>query len=446
MGKPRAALEHAFDGLVGPTHHYAGLSLGNLASTEHAGRVGNPRAAALQGLRKMRQVHELGSGQAVLPPHERPYVPWLRRLGFAGSDADVLERAYRSDPALLSTASSASAMWTANAATVAASQDTRDGRLHLTAANLVSMLHRSLEADTTTRVLRAIFADDERFCVHDALPGHPEFSDEGAANHTRLTCGDRALNLFAWGRAPDVPLAPKRFPARQTRAASEAIVRLHELSEEVALTWQQDPDGIDAGAFHTDVLAVGSGSFLMLHERAFVNPEALLAELWARLGAELRVVIAREAELPAADAVACYPFNSALVPLPNGELVLLAPEESRTNRSVAAFLDRVVHEPNPVTGIIYVDVKDSMRNGGGPACLRLRVPLTETERAALRGRVLFDSALDAQLSAWVARHYRDRLVQRDLTDPAFLLETREALDALTQILKLGSIYEFQRAP
>lgn len=446
MEDPRAALEHAFDGLVGPTHHYAGLSLGNLASTQHAGRLGNPRAAALQGIAKMRRVHELGGGQAVLPPHERPYLPWLRRLGFGGSDAEVLEQAYRADPALLSTASSASAMWTANAATVAASSDARDARLHFTPANLVSMLHRSLEVDTTTRVLRTIFADEERFLVHDALPAHAEFSDEGAANHTRLVTSRGAVNLFAWGRAPDVALAPKRFPARQSRAASEALIRLHQLPDERALAWQQDPEGIDAGAFHTDVLAVGSGRFLMLHERAFVNPEALVTELRARLGDELSVVMAREAELPVADAVACYPFNSALVPLVHGELIVLAPEESRINRSAAAFLERVVNEPNPVTGVVYVDVNDSMRNGGGPACLRLRVPLTNAERGALRGRVLFDPSLDAQLSAWVSRHYRDRLAQRDLTDPAFLRETREALDALTQLLKLGSIYEFQRSP
>ena len=446
MEDPRAALEHAFDGLVGPTHHYAGLSLGNLASTQHAGRLGNPKAAALQGIAKMRTVHELGGGQAVLPPHERPYLPWLRRLGFGGSDVDVLEQAYRADPALLSTASSASAMWTANAATVAASSDVRDARLHFTPANLVSMLHRSLEAETTTRLLRTIFADEERFCVHDALPAHPEFSDEGAANHTRLVTSQGSLNVFAWGRAPGVALAPKRFPARQSRAASEAVIRLHQLPDERALTWQQDPEGIDAGAFHTDVLAVGSGRFLMLHERAFVNGEALVSELRSRLGEELSVVLAREAELPVADAVGCYPFNSALVPLANGDLIVLAPEESRLNRNAAAFLERVANEPNPVTKVVYVDVNDSMRNGGGPACLRLRVPLSAAERSAMRGHVLFDSSLDAKLSAWVSRHYRDRLAQRDLTDPAFLRETREALDALTQLLKLGSIYDFQRSP
>ncbi|HET9932782.1 MAG TPA: N-succinylarginine dihydrolase, partial [Polyangiaceae bacterium] len=330
--------------------------------------------------------------------------------------------------------------------TVAASRDTADGRLHFTPANLVSMLHRSLEAETTTRVLRTIFAADERFCVHEPLPAHPEFSDEGAANHTRLVTSRGSLNLFAWGRAPDVALTPKRFPARQSRSASEAVIRLHQLPDERVLTWQQDPDGIDAGAFHTDVLAVGSGSFFMMHERAFVHCEAFTAELRARLGDELAVVTARETELPVADAVGCYPFNSALIPLSNGDLIVLAPEESRANPNAAAFLDRVVSEPNPVSRVVYVDVNDSMRNGGGPACLRLRVPLSDAERSALRGRVLFDSALDAQLTSWVSRHYRDRLAQRDLLDPAFLRESREALDALTQLLKLGSIYDFQRSP
>ena len=45
-----------FDGLAGTTHSYAGLSAGNLAAMPHAGQLGNPRAAALEGLAKMRLV------------------------------------------------------------------------------------------------------------------------------------------------------------------------------------------------------------------------------------------------------------------------------------------------------------------------------------------------------------------------------------------------------
>jgi succinylarginine dihydrolase len=277
------------------------------------------------------------------------------------------------------------------------------------------------------------------------LPGHPEFSDEGAANHTRLVTEQGALNLFGWGRAANVEARPLRFPARQARAASEAVVRAHGLSDDRSLLWQQAPSGIDAGAFHSDVLAVGSGSFLMLHESAFVDTPALIEELRRRLGDTFSLVLAEDSELGLADAVACYPFNSALVPLEDGSLVLLAPEESAQNPQARAFLTRVLDEANPVSRIVYVNVNDSMQNGGGPACLRLRVPLGERERAAVGARVFFDAALESALDAWVRRHYRDRLTQRDLTDPQFLRESREALDALSALLELGSIYDFQRA-
>jgi succinylarginine dihydrolase len=380
----------------------------------------------------------------VLPPHERPYLPALRRLGFGGTDAQVLAKAHGVNPALLSAASSASSMWAANAATVAASSDTGDGRLHFTPANLVSMFHRSLEAETTTRLFRRIFADTARFAVHDALPPHPDFADEGAANHTHLSTARGSAHLFAFGRAEGGTGGPTRFPARQTRAASAAVARLHELEESGVVLWQQHPDGIDQGAFHTDVLAVGSSNLLLVHELAFVDLPALKARLRSALGDELRVVVASEAELPARDAIKSYPFNSELVTGADGARYLVSPSESRENTAAARFLERLVSDERCVAGVVYVDVNGSMKNGGGPACLRLRVPLTENERNAIAASVFFDSALDSELSAWVRRHYRDRLALDDLVDPQFLDETRRALDELSTLLGLGSVYEFQK--
>src|SRR5690349_2574420 len=127
--------ELQFDGLVGPTHHYAGLSPGNLASQAHAGEASNPRAAALEGLTKMRRVRELGIVQAVLPPQPRPSVALLRRLGFTGTDVAVLSRALAEAPDLLHAASSASSMWAANAATVVPASDSADGKTHFVPAN-----------------------------------------------------------------------------------------------------------------------------------------------------------------------------------------------------------------------------------------------------------------------------------------------------------------------
>ena len=438
------AREYNFDGIVGPTHGYSGLSPGNLAATEHAGQPGNPRSAALQGLEKMRLVTKLGVRQAVLPPHPRPDVDALRRLGFAGDDAHVLERALRDEPELLAAAGSASAMWTANAATVAPSADSADHLVHFTPANLSAMFHRSLEAPVTTSVLRAIFADQNHFAVHDPLPAGTAFADEGAANHSRLFTAQGALHLLGWGHAgPARAALPTRHPARQSRAASAAIARLHAI-EERAVLWQQAPAGIDAGAFHSDVLAVGNANLFLLHEHAFVDPAALLAELRGRLGADFRSMLATESELPAAEAVRAYPFNSQLFTLPSGAMAILAPRESEQSEPARRFLERVVAEAGLVEAVHYVDVNASMKNGGGPACLRLRVVLEDRERAALRARVFFDDALGAELESWVRRHYRDRLVREDLADPKLLDESRRALDELTALLKLGSVYAFQR--
>jgi succinylarginine dihydrolase len=436
--------EYNFDGLVGPTHNYAGLSFGNVASQQHVGQAADPRGAALQGLAKMRFVASLGVGQAVLPPHERPSLRTLRRLGFRGSDEEVLTRAAR-DPELkdqlLRISSSAAAMWTANAATSVPAEDALDRRLHLIPANLTAMFHRSLEAETTARVLRAIFADQRRFEVHDPLPGGAHFADEGAANHTRLfVSGKPALHLFAWGRmafgGPSPAGEPVRYPARQTREASRALARLGQLDPARALFPQQHPAGIDAGAFHTDVVAVGSGNLLLLHEKAFVDPAALLE----RLREEGFVAhVATEKELPLASAVAAYPFNSQLLELPEGGMALVAPVESREDPRARAFL-----ESAPVKSVHYLDLRQSMENGGGPACLRQRIVLSDEDRAAVKARVFWDENLGADLEDWVNRHYRDRLTGADLADPLLVRSVMTALDELTRILRLGSVYDFQR--
>lgn len=437
--------EFNFDGLVGPTHNYGGLSAGNVASMSHGGQASNPRKAALQGLAKMRFVAGLGVGQGVLPPHPRPSLRTLHALGFHGSDEEVLAAAAKDGGQLLRLVSSAAAMWTANAATVAPSSDTADGRVHFTPANLQAMFHRSIEAPVTTRVLRAIFSDPTRFVVHDPLPGGGQFADEGAANHTRLATERGVVHLFAWGRSAfgGVP-GPSKYPARQTREASEAIARLHQLASARPLFVQQHPDGIDAGAFHTDVLAVGTGRCLLVHERAFADWPAVEANLRALLGDSLSIAYASDLELPVADAVATYPFNSQLIELADGTMTILAPADAERRPAAKAFLDRVVASDGPVKIVHYLDVRESMDNGGGPACLRLRVPLRDDETRSLGARALIDDALATELEAWVTRHYRDRLVAADLADPKLARETMAALDELTRVLRLGSVYEFQR--
>jgi succinylarginine dihydrolase len=439
--------EHHFDGIVGPTHNYGGLSHGNVASMTHEGQVANPRLAALEGLQKMRFLHSHGVGQGVLPPHDRPSLGTLRKLGFTGKDEEIIVAAAEHSEHLLRLVCSAAPMWCANAATVAPSCDTSDGLLHVTPANLNELFHRAIEAEVTARVLRALFADERRFVVHEPLPGAGHFADEGAANHMRFAAPEQeAVHLFAWGRSSlGEAAAVRRFPARQTREASEALARRHLLSPSRVVFAQQHPRGIDAGAFHTDVLGVSCDAFLMMHEIAFLDGPAVMHRLRALLGPALSVQVATEDEFPLADAVASYAFNSALVTLDNGSIMVLAPDESRENPRARAFLERVLESNNPVKRIEYFNLRQSMHNGGGPACLRLRVQLSEPEVAALGARLLFTAVLDDELVSWVKRHYRDRLVPGDLRDPNLARESFTALDELTKILQLGSIYDFQRA-
>jgi succinylarginine dihydrolase len=441
--------EYNFDGIPGPTHNYSGLAEGNLASGHNAGLIANPRAAALQGLAKMRALAARGFPQAVLPPHERPFVPALRALGFAGNDAAVLAAAARDAPAILAGCSSAAAMWVANAATVSPSADTHDGRVHFTPANLAAHFHRALEAPTSTAVLRAIFADEARFTVHEPLPAAPQFGDEGAANHTRLATQPAApgVEFFVYGRrgfggGP----TPTRFPARQTLESSQAIARRHRLDPSRVVFAQQNPVAIDAGVFHNDVIAVGHGPALLCHEHAFVDQDMVLAALAGRIGPAFTPIVVREREVSLADAVATYLFNSQLLARADGRLVLVAPADVRDNARVASFLDRLLETSGPVAEVLTFDLKQSMRNGGGPACLRLRIDLDSAERAAVRANVFLDDALASALEAWIRGHYRDRLAPADLADPCLLDESRRALDELSQLLRLGSVYPFQHLP
>ncbi|RAN39828.1 N-succinylarginine dihydrolase [Hyphomonas sp. GM-8P] len=437
-----SAREVNFDGLIGPSHNYGGLSDGNLASSRNAGDVSNPREAALQGLEKMRTLVRAGLTQGVLPPLPRPNFDLLVSAGFHGTDQQIIDQAAKRAPRLLKVAYSASSMWTANAATVSPSADTQDGRLHLTAANLSTMLHRSLEHPDTTASLQAIFGDDKHFSVHAALPMHPDFADEGAANHVRLCAshGAPGVELFVYGREPGEDRAG--FPARQTRLSAESIARAHGLKPDRAVIVRQSPEAINAGAFHNDVVCVGAADTLFFHEAAFENTEATLAELRSAATGlfDLKPVMVPDSEVSLEDAIRSYLFNSQLLVMPGeSRLVLVAPTEVQEADSTRAYCERLVAGNGPIGRVQYVDVRQSMRNGGGPACLRLRVVMTDAELAAChQGALLTEERIDA-LQAVVRTAYRDRLAPEDLADSSFADECRIAREALLDVLELEEL-------
>ncbi len=446
-GSVTAAVEANADGLVGPTHSFAGLSPGNLASAGNAGLVSSPRSAVKEGIGKMKQLADLGLPQFVLPPAARPDLDFLRTLGFAGSDAAVLERAWKDAPLLAAAASSASSMWAANAATVTPSADAADGRVHFTPANLLTNLHRSLEHRQTQRALARLFPDPARFAVHDALPEQPHFADEGAANHVRLCAdhGDPGVNMLVYGREA-YEAWEGHFPARQTLEASHAVARRHGAAR--AVFPRQSRRAIAAGAFHNDVVCVGARTCLFFHERAFEDTAAMRAEVARAAEGLFEPVFVEisEQDLPFADAVKSYLFNSMLIQRPGQDrLTLIAPVEVRETATARRVTEALVASNGPIGEVIFVDVRQSMRNGGGPACLRLRVVLTEAELAATNPAQRIDDALVARLNDWADRRYRDTLAVADLADPALVVEARTALDELTTILDLGTdFYPFQR--
>lgn len=440
--------EANFDGLVGPTHNYAGLSFGNVASQSNAAQISNPKDAAKQGLKKAKALADMGLVQGVLAPQERPDLHTLRRVGFSGSDADVLSQAAKASPVLLQACASASSMWTANAATVSPSADSADGKLHFTPANLVDKLHRSIEPATTGNILKAIFSDERYFAHHQHLPEHPHFGDEGAANHTRLChdYGQAGVEVFVYGRSvADLSRpAPVKYPARQTLEASQAVARLHQLSDDRTVYIQQNPDVIDQGVFHNDVIAVGNQNVLFYHEQAFLETQAKLAEIDKKMRGNMHFIEVPTSKVGVQDAVKSYLFNTQIVTLKDGSMAIIAPTDCQENAAVHAYLNELVTLNTPIKAVHYFDVKQSMQNGGGPACLRLRVAMNDTELAAVNPQVMMNDALFARLNQWVDKHYRDRLSTQDLADPQLLMESRTALDELTQIMNLGSVYQFQR--
>lgn len=432
-----------FDGLVGPTHNFSGLSYGNLASTRNRNEVAWPQQAAIQGLEKMRLLDELGIPQAILPPQLRPDLEFLGRCGFHGSPEQRIRQAAAADPFLLACASSSAFMWTANAATVSPAPDTADGRLHFTPANLLTGLHRSIESAQTGRVLQFLFSRMAAE-VHSALPPAVSLSDEGAANQMRMAPrhGRPGLEILVYGRDAwdSSEQTPRRFPARQTLQACQAVARLHQLDPDRVLFWKQSPQAIDQGVFHNDVVAVANENVLLCHQDAFEDQPTLLHDFQQRYReqyAEEPVIIQVPRDrVPLAEAVNTYLFNSQLVTTGPGTMTLVAPAECERSDSVRAMIDDILAGENPIQQVLFPDVRQSMQNGGGPACLRLRVLLNDQQLAQLHPGVRYTRQLEDQLRGWVESHYRETLTPADLHDPELYYESYRALKVLESILDL----------
>lgn len=416
-----ALVEINFDGIIGPSHNYAGLSVGNIASSTHAGETAYPREAALQGIAKMQHNLDLGLAQGFFMPLDRPNEAWLGSLATSVADAE---------PHLRAAALSASSMWAANAATVSPAPDAMDGKCHLTVANLQTMAHRSHEWPGTLAQLKLAFANDLHFSVHAPVPS--PFGDEGAANHMRLCAGHDSpgIEIFVYGKSGGP------FPARQHIEASKAVARKHGLSPDRAIFAQQAEVAIAAGAFHNDVVAVANERVLFTHEQAFEQPDRLYDAIRSAMpDAEIIIVPADRVSL--ADAIKSYLFNAQLVTLPkDGGMGLILPSEARENDAVWGYLTGLVAGNGPIRRLRPVDVRQSMANGGGPACLRLRVV---TDPVRVDPRFMATSQKLDEIARTVAKYWPESINPGQLSDPQLIATIRKARNRLLDICELSDL-------
>lgn len=429
-------IEANFDGLVGPSHHYGGLGVGNRASLGSHNKPSHPRAGALQGLEKMRAVAALGVPQFFLPPCDRPNLDWLRELGFGGSDADVMKEAGDSDVRLLSAAWSSAFMWTANAATVTPSADSGDGRLHISVANLASNLHRQQEAEERYQQLSRIFSEVPNAVVHQPLPSSYPLRDEGAANHMRLSDD---VNLQGAGQGlhvlVDGDAVTSGFLGRQSQQCGAAIARRHRLREEQVFLLHQHPEAVAAGVFHNDVIATSHQHLMIHHEKAFLDAKPALEKLEAvfrqRFGRDLLRIVVDESVLTLEDAVSSYLFNSQIVTNQNGTFTIICPENCRQVPAAQSLVQHwIADDENPIADVIYLPLDQSMANGGGPACLRLRVQLEADQLAAIPEAYRITDRRADELSAWIEKWYPESLELSELMDAQFAIHCLDAVAAM----------------
>ncbi|MDC0030205.1 N-succinylarginine dihydrolase [Pseudomonadota bacterium] len=432
-----------FDGLIGPTHNYAGLSQGNLASQKYFNQTSNPQAAALQGLDKMRLIMEQGIPQGFFLPHERPHLHTLRKLGFGGTDEEVINQAAKQNPALLKNVYSASSMWAANAATFSPSIDSYDQNIHITPANLNSMFHRSIEHEFTKVQLELMFGVAAQ--VHTPIKNISGYGDEGAANHLRVSAQHltSGFQIFVFGSSAFE--VHQGIIARQAEEISQAVSSQHQLDPDRVLFLKQSEQAINSGSFHNDIVSLANEEVFIFHQEAFadrIELERALHHLKDHVKGFHPIEILSE-DISLDNLVSSYLLNSQLITVKNNEMMMLLPEEVQNHPNCMRWLDEI-KSSSPIKHLEFVDIRQSMMNGGGPACLRFKTVVNNDEFDQINEKFLLSSKKLMDLRALVSKHYRDKLNSEDLLDIKLMRESYTFLDELTQLLDLGSIYNFQK--
>ncbi|RAP29346.1 succinylarginine dihydrolase [Candidatus Marinamargulisbacteria bacterium SCGC AG-414-C22] len=425
-----------FDAVIGPTYHFGGLSFGNTHSMSHQQQRSYPKKTALEGLHKMQRVSQLGFKQYVLPPQPRQFLSLLKAFGLVGDSTTEIQQFYHDYPKQFSAIFSASAAWVANAFIATPSCDTASQRVHITPANLVSNDHRKLELCYTTQQLQQLFLDSDFFKVNQAVK--QSCPDEGAANMIRLGTLTQGFYLFVYNVSQQDP-CHTRFPGRQSKEALSFIVKKHGINADRVCYLQQSFRAVDAGVFHNDVIAFGDQDVLVVHEHAYEDQSRMLGMLqdyYNRFYEKpLTIVEIAEKDLSLATAVTTYFFNSQFVKCPNDSYVLICPDTCKEDASIQRVITLLSAQLQAPLQVTYVSVSESLQNGGGPACLRGFVALTDSERHAMNSVYEFTPQCAEKLISFVQSHYPTTLDCADLCDVGMIQECQDIVNQLQLVFE-----------
>ena len=423
--------EYNLDSMIGPTHHFGGLSKGNLASMAHQFQMSSPKKAALEGLEKMRLAHEIGQNQLWFPPQRRPIFDAM--INGAGSDIDKVRWAFDNNPELLSQLFSSSAMWMANNATVSGSADSSDGLVHVIPANLSTLAHRRVEVAQNLILLNYAFFT-KQFKVHPPLSHR--FRDEGAANHMQFSTDghSKSLHLFVYNRSKsgdEDKYLP--FPLRQSYEASRSLAKAMNIPETQTLICRQLATSVQKGVFHHDVVGMSHQDVLIIHELALEDQDHTLQLLQTMsqniLKKKLTIIQVSSEQLSLKEALDTYFFNSQFIKDQDGNVHLICAQQCNNHPKVSLLVDDLIAQ-KVIEKVHYISLSESMMNGGGPACLRLRLPLTSKEFSNIPNCFKFSDEKYQEMVHFVHQFYPNQVRLADFIQINFLKKMNQLFDGL----------------
>jgi len=117
-------------------------------------------------------------------------------------------------------------------------------------------------------------------------------------------------------------------------------------------------------------------------------------------------------------------------------MTLVVPSECQDNQPVWNWLQQMLAGNGPIRHVKVVDVRQSMANGGGPACLRLRVV---ADPATVDPRFMLDDAKAEAMEKVVAEFWPEQINPADIGSESLAATIRTARAQMLDLLGLTEL-------